>query len=118
MHFPFTQASIPEADRHDTSAIYRMLTLPQLQREVPQLNWREYLQATLGHHVHLDEDEPIVSYAMPYMIEMGRILNGTDRRVVQNYVVWRVVMSLMTHMIDDYQRVGFGSGCIYVRDFV
>lgn len=33
-----------EADRHDTSAIYKKLTLPQLQKDVPQLNWKEYLQ--------------------------------------------------------------------------
>lgn len=79
--------------------------MPQLQSEVPQLNWREYLQATLGPHVHLHEHEPIVTYAMPYMVQMGRILAATDRRIVQNYVVWRVAMSIMTHMIDDYQRV-------------
>lgn len=37
-------ASLPEADRHDTSAIYKKISLLQLQREVPQINWREYLQ--------------------------------------------------------------------------
>lgn len=99
------QASMPEADRHDTSAIYRKLTLTQLQRDVPQINWSEYLQATLGPNVRLAADEPIVSYGMPYMVEMGKILEVTDRRTVHNYVIWRLVMSFMTHMIDDYQRV-------------
>lgn len=89
------------------------MTLPELQRDVPQLNWTEYLQATLGHHVRLHEHEPIVSYAMPYLVQMGRIVATTDRRVLQNYVVWRVVLSMMTHMIDDYQRVGFG--CILCK---
>lgn len=125
------QASLPEVDRHDTSAIYRKLTLGELQREVPQLNWREYLQVTLGD-VELKDDEEVVSYAMPYLVEMGNILNGTDRRVVHNYIMWRLVrsllltydtfvnltlytfaiflsylnqvMSIMTHMIDNYQR--------------
>ncbi|XP_059609533.1 neprilysin-1 [Phlebotomus argentipes] len=97
-------ASLPEADRHDTSSIYRKLTLPELQNEVPQLQWREYIQAILGADVQLIEDEPVVSYAMTYLTEMGRILAETDRRVVHNYVIWRLVMSIMTHMIDDYQR--------------
>lgn len=96
---------MPEADRHDTSSIYRKLTLPQLQKEVPQINWSEYLQATLGPNVRLDPNEPIVSYGMPYMVQMGKILAETDRRTVHNYVIWRLVMSIMTHMIDDYQRV-------------
>lgn len=96
---------MPEADRHDTSSIYRKLTLPQLQKEVPQINWNEYLQATLGPNVRLDPNEPIVSYGMPYMVQMGKILAATDRKTVHNYVIWRLVMSIMTHMIDDFQRV-------------
>lgn len=94
---------MPEADRHDTSAIYRKLTLVELQREVPHLNWTEYLQTTLGN-IELQPEESIVSYAMPYLVQMGKILTETDRRIVHNYIVWRLVMSIMTHMIDDYQR--------------
>ncbi|XP_046994837.1 neprilysin-1-like [Schistocerca americana] len=95
-------ASLPEADRHDTSAIYRKLTLAELQAEVPQLNWLEYLNAFL--ETDIDDQEPVVSYAMPYFIEMGRILQETERRVIHNYVLWRLVMDIMPHMIDDYQQ--------------
>nr|CAD7433469.1 unnamed protein product [Timema monikensis] len=95
-------ASLPEADRHDTSAIYRKLKLSQLQVEVPQLNWLEYLNAFLD--ADITEDEPVVSYAMPYFSEMGRIIQRTDRRVIHNYVLWRMVMNIMPHMIDDYQQ--------------
>lgn len=79
-----------EVDRHDTSAIYRKLTLGELQKEVPQLNWREYLQVTLGD-IELEDDEALVSYAMPYLVQMGRILAETDKRVVHNYIIWRLV---------------------------
>lgn len=96
---------MPEADRHDTSAIYKKLSLKELQREVPELNWREYLQVTLGPGIELQSNESVVTYAMPYLLQMGKILAKTDRRVVHNYVIWRFVMSVMTHMIDDYQRV-------------
>ena len=76
------QASLPEADRHDTSAIYRKLSLEQLQKEVPQLNWLEYLSAFLD--ADIDHSEPVVSYAMPYFVEMGRIIQNTDRRLITN----------------------------------
>ncbi|XP_059475395.1 neprilysin-1-like [Neocloeon triangulifer] len=95
-------ASLPEADRHDTSNIYRKLTLKQLQIEVPQVNWLEYLNAFL--HTKVKEDEPVVTYALPYFKEMGRILQDTDRRVIHNYIMWRMVMNIMPHMIDDYQQ--------------
>lgn len=61
------------------------------------------MQVTLGD-VELQKDEKIVSYAMPYLIQMGKILATTDRKIIHNYIIWRLVMSMMTHMIDDYQR--------------
>lgn len=72
-------ASIPEADRHDTSFIYRKLTLKELQIEVPQLKWRLYLQQFLNTDA-ITEDEPVVSYAMSYFVEMGKVIEKTDRR--------------------------------------
>lgn len=89
---------MPEVDRHDTSAIYRKLTLGELQREVPQLNWREYLQVTLGYS-ELSNDEALVSYATPYLIQMGKILAETDRRVVHNYIIWRLVTTTSVNWI-------------------
>lgn len=90
---------MPEVDRHDTSAIYRKLTLGELQKEVPQLNWRQYLQVTLGDD--LSDDEALVSYAMPYLVQMGRILAETDRRVVHNYIIWRLVTAAPANLITS-----------------
>lgn len=89
---------MPEVDRHDTSSIYRKLTLGELQREVPELNWREYLQVTLGD-VELKDDEALVSYATPYLVQMGKILAETDRRVVHNYILWRLVTATSGNLI-------------------
>ncbi|XP_076237007.1 neprilysin-1 [Calliopsis andreniformis] len=94
--------SLPEADRLDTSAIYRKLSLRELQLEIPQLEWRAYLQEFISFPV--TEEEPIVVYAMPYFVQMGRIVQRTDRRTLHNYILWRLVMSMMPHMIDDYQQ--------------
>jgi membrane metallo-endopeptidase-like protein 1 len=71
-------ASLPEADRHDTSAIYRKLTLQELQTIVPQIKWLEYLRSFLD--ADINEQEPVVAYGLSYFIEMGRILAETDRR--------------------------------------
>lgn len=96
--------SLAEADRHDTSAVYRKMTLPELQALIPEVQWTEYLQSALGKGIALQADEPLVTYGLKYLTEMGKILARTDRRVVHNYMLWRLVMSLMAHMIDEYQR--------------
>ena len=101
-----------------------------LQKEVPQLNWKEYLSTFLEINFH--EEEPVVTYAMPYFKEMGRILKKTEKRyfrkdsnsigqkdiinallllllppffrVIHNYVIWRLIMKILPHMIDEYQQ--------------
>ncbi|KAF7286321.1 hypothetical protein GWI33_006050 [Rhynchophorus ferrugineus] len=96
------EASLPEQDRHDTSVIYRKLKLKELQQIVPQMNWLEYFRSFLD--AEINEDEPVVAYGLSYFVEMGKILAQSDRRTVHNYILWRLVMSLSSHMIDDYQR--------------
>ncbi|XP_017776001.1 PREDICTED: neprilysin-2-like [Nicrophorus vespilloides] len=95
-------ASLPEADRHDTSVIYKKFTLKKLQSLVPEFNWEVYLKVFLD--IKFTDDEPVVAYGLSYFIEMGRLLRITDRRVIHNYVMWRLIMALVPHMIDDYQR--------------
>lgn len=35
---------------------------------------------------------------------MGKILTENNERVIRNYLLWRIVLSLVTHLIDDYQK--------------
>ncbi|XP_023311755.1 neprilysin-1-like [Anoplophora glabripennis] len=95
-------ASLPEQDRHDTSMIYKKMTLKELKLYVPQIKWLEYFRSFLD--VNITEDENVVAYGLSYFIEMGKIISETDRRIIHNYVLWRLVMSLSAHMVDDYQR--------------
>lgn len=61
-------------------------------------------QLTLGTHAIVEDDEPIVIYAMSYIIEMAKILADQKPRVIHNYVVWRLIMSMISHLIDEYQK--------------
>lgn len=76
--FVWFQASLPEADRHDTTAMYQKLTLQELQEKVPQLKWLVYLREFIN--APIDEKELVVIYAMPYFVQMGRIISKTDQR--------------------------------------
>lgn len=95
--------SIPEADRQDTGAIYEKMSLAELESRVPEIRWRDYLNAFLPERPVGDE-EPVVSYAMSYFRELGKLLEKTERRVVQNYALWRLIMDMMPHLPDEYQE--------------
>ena len=94
--------SVPEADRQDTGAIYNQMSLKELENMVPDIRWRDYLNAFLLDPV--DDSELIVSYAITYFHELGKLLAKTERRVVQNYALWRMIMDLMPQLPDEYQH--------------
>ncbi|CAL8073379.1 unnamed protein product [Orchesella dallaii] len=94
--------SLPEADRHDTSAIYKKQTLSTLERDIPEFDWKLYFKTFVK--TELPSDELIVSYAFPYLRDMAFIVKKTEPRIVQNYVIWRVLMELTSHLIDKFQE--------------
>jgi membrane metallo-endopeptidase-like protein 1 len=59
---------------------------------VPPLNWLESLSAFL--HADIDHSEPVDSYAMPYFVEMGRIIQKTDRRLQATLIMTITYYSL------------------------
>lgn len=72
------QASLPEADRHDTSQIYKKMSVKQLHNLVPQIDWLQYLQTFL--HKPIDENEHVVAYGLTYFAYMGKVLKSTPPR--------------------------------------
>nr|XP_018908298.1 PREDICTED: neprilysin-2-like [Bemisia tabaci] len=96
--------SLAEVDRHDSSSQYTKLTVRELQQLVPQLNWLELLSTFL--EASINENELVVSYSMPYFIEMGKLFKRTDRRVLHNYGLWRLISTVVVpHMVDEYQQI-------------
>ncbi len=95
--------SAPEVERSDTSAIYDKTSIADLQLKVPQINWMLYFE-TLVHPLPIDENERIVSYSTPFFVKLGQLLETTDKRVIHNYILWRLVMDLMPHMPPQYEK--------------
>ena len=54
------------------------MTIGELQRLVHQIDWLKYLSTFL--EMPINESETVVTYAMPYFIQMGKIIADTDTR--------------------------------------
>ena len=99
--------TMPEADRHDTGSIYRKLTVKELQNIVKEFDWLIYFNKILP--IKIDLDEPIVVYSLNYLLEIGKILEQTDVKIIHNYVIWRLVRNLTPYLAGDYiqKRIDF-----------
>ncbi|KAI1296489.1 Neprilysin-2 [Halotydeus destructor] len=92
--------SIPEADRQDTGAIYRKMSIKELAIHVPQFNWLLYLNTFLPTEV--SENEPVVVYALEYLMQLGQLISETDIKTVHNYALWRLIQYLVPYLEGEY----------------
>ena len=91
---------MPEADRLDTGAIYKKLSLKKLKALVPEFDWISYLNSFLPTAVFIDEE--IVVYAIEYFQEMGKIIAKQDTKIIHNYAIWRLVKHILPYLDGEY----------------
>lgn len=87
--------TIPSELRRNYSAIYRKMSLGELQSEITGVDWMNYVK-TLMSPITIDQDEPVIVYASNYFKNLSKLIERTSIRTVHNYLLWRFV----------YNRVG------------
>ncbi|KAM8903958.1 endothelin-converting enzyme-like 1 isoform 1-T2 [Spinachia spinachia] len=87
--------------RKDISTMYNRVTLRQLQRIAPSLHWKRLLDRIF--HDNFSEDEEIVVLATDYIQQVSDIIKTTSKRVLHNYMLWRVVAALSEHLSTAFR---------------
>ncbi|GFN77023.1 membrane metallo-endopeptidase-like 1-like protein [Plakobranchus ocellatus] len=52
----------------------------------------------------ITEDEPVVLFATQYIQDVVSIINNTDKRIVSNYLMWRLVMDVVPELASPFQQ--------------
>ncbi|KAK6176464.1 hypothetical protein SNE40_014749 [Patella caerulea] len=93
----------PQAERHDTGAIYTKVTIKRLQQMTTGFDWLEYFRKFIPSEI--TEDESVVLFAKDYLINMLKILQNTPPRTIANYVIWRVLLGFAPELTEDFQKI-------------
>ncbi|KAL3861753.1 hypothetical protein ACJMK2_007776 [Sinanodonta woodiana] len=96
------KVSQPQNERHDTGARYKKITIKQLQTLVPMFDWLRYFRTFIP--VPLDELEPVVVFAPEYLKDMIEVTRSTEKRVIANYILWRVIFDLVPQTTASFQQ--------------
>lgn len=67
-----------------------------------QIDWVAYFNYSMP--VKVLEDEYVVCMAMEYLHKLGPLLVSADKKVLTNYLLWRLILGLVPEMTDKYQR--------------
>ncbi|XP_068945259.1 endothelin-converting enzyme-like 1 isoform X1 [Petaurus breviceps papuanus] len=87
--------------RRDISSMYNKVTLGQLQQITPHLRWKWLLDQIFQED--FSEDEEVVLLATEYMQQVSQLIRSTPRRILHNYLVWRVVVVLSEHLSQPFR---------------
>ncbi|XP_074654077.1 neprilysin-1-like [Tubulanus polymorphus] len=145
LNFEIQLANITKSlsEQHDAEAAYEKMTLKQLRNEVPQIDWLKYFRGFIP--AELDETEEVVVLAKSYLKNLGILIRKTPKRIISNYLLWRIVMAYAPELTDDFtiqrnmymkviqgvgrdkarwqkcvelvnERFGMGVGALFIRD--
>jgi len=98
--------SLPAEERRNITKLYNKMTLGDISKLAPGVDWVVYVNNLLraaGHQV--DADEPVIVDVPEYMKKASALLEVTPKRVQANYMMWRVVYGSVGMLTEDARDV-------------
>ncbi|XP_020950866.1 membrane metallo-endopeptidase-like 1 [Sus scrofa] len=99
-------ATAPQEERHDVTALYHRMDLEELQDKfgLKGFNWTLFIQAVLSSvNTTLLPDEQVVVYGIPYLQHLEDIIDVYSPRTMQNYLVWRLVLDRISSLSQRFK---------------
>ncbi|XP_029805502.1 membrane metallo-endopeptidase-like 1 isoform X1 [Suricata suricatta] len=112
-------ATAPQEERHDVTALYHRMGLAELQSKfgLKGFNWTLFIQSVLSSvKIKLLPNEEVVVYGIPYLQNLEGIIDVYSARTMQNYLVWRLVLDRISSLSQrfkdaraNYRKVLYGT---------
>jgi neprilysin len=80
------------------------MSLTELQKAYPYVNWLTFINAILPKNVQIDDDEVIIVKDKNFFKELAQILKDTPKRTMANYVMWRITEESSLYLTQDLQK--------------
>lgn len=87
-------------ERTNVSLLYRRMSVAELQRQIPEIDWTLYLEIVLQREVN--KTEKLVMFALNFMQDLVKLINKTEKHTVANYLLWRFVRHRVNNLDDRF----------------
>ncbi|KAL9887927.1 M13 family metallopeptidase neprilysin 2 isoform 1-T1 [Glossina fuscipes fuscipes] len=106
LEFEINLANIswPNEKRRNSSELYNLHTITEVQQLYPYVDWLDYINALLPVELKVNEDE-LVNVAVPSFFEnLGKLLEKTPKRTICNYMMWRIHAFSVGFLSEEYRK--------------
>ncbi|KAJ8360466.1 hypothetical protein SKAU_G00169910 [Synaphobranchus kaupii] len=94
--------TVPQEERRDEEVIYHKIQAKDLGALAPAVDWLPFLKEIFAP-VELNETEPVVVYAMEYLPKVSHLINSTDKSILNNYMIMKVVRKMVSILDQRFQ---------------
>ncbi|XP_034251928.1 neprilysin-2-like [Thrips palmi] len=91
-------------DRRNLTLGLTEMPLSRLQEIYPYVSWLNYTKHMLPPGANVTEDESVVVVDVVFMAALGKIMEATPKRVLANYLVWRVLENTVMDVLNEKAR--------------
>lgn len=75
-----------------------------MQTLYPYVDWLSYINGLLPASVQVTEDEVINVSVPSFFEELGKVLQQTDKRVICNYMMWRIHAFSVGFLSEEFRK--------------
>lgn len=98
--------SLPQEQRRDDTALYNPMTITELQRRHPSINWSEVINNFVDFPDKVIENDEIVVVNVPqYLSGFEDLLRKTSKRVLANHAIFQAITSLESFLPEDIRTI-------------
>ncbi|XP_067128358.1 neprilysin-1-like [Centruroides vittatus] len=96
-------------ERKDKEKLYNKMTVRELQEIFgPNVNITSYLRKILEDIFNVSDDMEIVVPVPEYMKKLGELIGKTNKKVIANYIGWRVMLRFSSFTIKSFRDYKYG----------
>lgn len=97
-------AEISVRDDEKTDSWFHTMTLGELEKEVPDFPWFDYLNKVFENRTKIGRTEKVVVPAISYLKKMMPLVNSTSKETLSNYIVWSVIQDEVPYLSKPFLK--------------
>ncbi|XP_054155668.1 neprilysin-2-like [Oppia nitens] len=95
--------SMPKEERRNLTLIYNKITIKELIKLAPNIDWLRIVKKFVANNITADED--IVLFDTNYVKFLNEKLKQLDNRFLVDYILWRVVQTELSTLDESWYQL-------------
>ncbi|CAJ0584866.1 unnamed protein product, partial [Mesorhabditis spiculigera] len=98
---------VPEDDRRNNTRMYNQLTIAELYKMLPQVDWLHYFTAIAPSNMtyYFTNETQVIVTEIEYLKKVSQLLEMSNARLIRNYGVWRVAQATMKFLDERFENI-------------